>query len=655
MHVGHFLEQSALVLGAAVVVLVISGRLRLPSVVGLLVTGMAIGPSALGWMGQEEVEVLAEIGVVLLLFTIGLEQSLGKLRELLRPFLLGGAIQTVGTILAVTGLSRLLGLPLPEAIFLGFLASLSSTAIVLRLYDERRETGTPHGRLVLAILLFQDFMVVPMLALTPLLAGAGEVSAADFAVRFGGASAAVAAIFAAALFLVPRLLRLAAGARVREVFVLAALGLCLGFSWVTHHLGLSPALGAFLAGILLSESDYSHQIVADVVPFRDVLASVFFVSVGMLVNLQVVATRPLEVLSWAGAGVGLKAVLIAVAVLALGYPARVVALVTLGLAQIGEFAFVLLDLGRRSGLVDGQRFQVLLAGIALTMLVAPLLIRLAPWVAARWPAMGSGDAEAGEGLSSHVVIAGLGTNGTLLVRVLKDAGIPHLLVEIDPQRARRARREGLPVVFGDISRREILESAHIHSACTLVLAISDSAAAERAIRVARELRPQLHVVVRTRSMRDIEALREAGADEVVAEEFESAIEVFTHVLEAFHVPRNVIRAQTRVLRGEGYEMLRTERVGKGVSEAVLAALDQGTTDIFGVAPGSPAEGASLRELDLRRRTGATVLSVVRGETPMSNPTPDLCLEAGDALVLVGAHAQVEAAFAVLAGRPVEGV
>jgi CPA2 family monovalent cation:H+ antiporter-2 len=643
------------ILGAAVAVLLLSSRLRLPPVVGLLLTGMLIGPSGLALIAESEaVEVFAEIGVVFLLFAVGLEFSQERLREIRRPFFVGGTLQTVLTIAAFTGLAMAWGQTAPRALFVGFLAALSSTAVVLKLYSDRQETESPQGKAVIGILLFQDFLIVPMIVLTPVLAGAVRASPVEIAVRLGGGVVLVAVVFFVARYLMPRLLYFLVRTRIREVFVLGALLVCLGMAFFTESLGFSLALGGFLAGIVISESEYSHQVVAEVAPFRDVFTSVFFISIGMLVDLSFAASHLPQVLGLTALVVLVKALTGAVATRALLFPPRIVVLVALGLAQIGEFSFVLLGVGRSQGMIATDAYQTVIAVAVLSLLLAPALIAAAPWLGERGPRwVGiAGPVEAPADATAkkpgrHVVIVGFGLNGQTLARVLREAGISYSAVELNGDVVRRALADGEPIVFGDSTRQEILEHAGIRHAQVVVFAISDLLAVRRSIPLARRLNPDVHILVRTHALAHIEELRRCGADEVIAEEFETAIEIFTRVLERFHVPRNLIRAQTRLLRGEGYRMLRAPSLRGEVSEALLQALQAGTTETCRLEPGSAAVGRSLRDIDLRRETGVSVLAVVRDGKPMTNPRPELRLEQGDTLVLVGSHAEIDAALEML--------
>lgn len=650
----EFLRESVTILAAAIAVLLISNRLRIPAVVGFLLTGVLIGPSGLRLVPDtERVEMFAEIGVVFLLFSIGLEFSLERLKQIRRYFFLGGTIQALVTLGLIVLLALPTGSPLPRAVFLGFLVVLSSTAIVLKLYADRRELDAPQGKILLGILLFQDFLIVPMIVLTPVLAGTVQASAASIVLRFAGSLALVALVFAVARYLMPRLLHLMVRTRIREVLVLGALAVCLGMALLTEALEFSLALGAFIAGIIISESEYSHQVVAEITPFRDVFNSLFFISIGMLLKVPFALTHPLPVLYLAGAVLCVKTLAGGGAAALLGFPRRIVAIVALALAQIGEFSFVLLQVGKSQRLLDDGLYQTCIAASILTMLATPLLVAVGPRLGAalgRWgrPAGAARpvDGEAARSARRHVIVVGFGVNGRNLARVLRAAHIPYRILELNGEVVRRALADQEPILYGDATRVEILEHAGIAEADVVVFAISDLEAVRRAIRLARRLNPKVRIIVRTRLVDEIEELHRQGADEVIAEEFETSIEIFTRVLEHYHIPRNIIRAETRALRGGGYEMMRSPSAAK-LPESFLDLLAAGTTEVFRLEEGSQAIAQTLHDLDLRRRTGVTVVAVVRGERSHPNPHPDLQLETGDHLVLMGSHAEMEQAFDLL--------
>ena len=500
-----FLSQVVVLLASAVVVMLVSGRLHVPPIVALLATGVLIGPHGLGWISSvREVELFAEVGVALLLFTIGLEVSIDRLRKLRRALLLGGSVQVSLTTVVVTGAAVGLGLPWLHALFIGWVVSLSSTALVLKLLSDRRETETPHGQLALAILLCQDFLIVPMIVLTPFLAGTLGFSIGAFLGRLAGAVAALAVVFLIGRRLLPRLLEVVVRSGAREVLPLGALALCLGIGWLTHSFGFSLAIGSFLAGVLLAGSLYSHQVIADIAPFRDLFSSIFFISIGMLLDVGWVAARPGTVIAVAAGMIALKIVTAGTAVAVLGYPVRTVVLSALSLAQVGEFSFVLMEVGLENGLLIGGRFQLLLAAAVVTLLATPLVVtvshRLSAWLGGLVPsrrATATQQPTEGE-KSDHVIIVGFGVGGRLLARVLREGGIPYIVVELSGELVRSGRREDEPMLYGDATREEILRRAGIERANVVAFAISDIAAVLLGVGLARRLAPGAQIIVRTR-------------------------------------------------------------------------------------------------------------------------------------------------------------
>jgi CPA2 family monovalent cation:H+ antiporter-2 len=675
----EFFANFVTIIAASVVVLLISHRLHGSSIVGLLLTGMLIGPSGLHLIQQDEVDLFAEIGVVILLFTLGLEFSLLRLRQNWRPFLIGGGLQVVCTVAVGAGLASAFHLPVRNAFFLGCLAALSSTAIVLKAYADRRELEAPQGTLTAGILLFQDFCLAPMIILAPLLAGGASASALGVLARLGAGVLLVGLVFVVARFVMPHLLHWIVRTRVREIFLLGALGACLGMALLTARFGFSLALGAFLAGLVISESEYSHQVIAEVLPFRDLFNSLFFISVGMLLQLGDLRQHLGQVLGLGAGIVVLKTVIAALVVVFMSYPLRVALVTGMSLAQVGEFSFVLGGVGLQLGLLDHSLYQTVLGASIFTMLLTPFLIQAAPHVAewaaglvARAPVpAGSSAGRRGirwlrvdargpevpgaEPLRAHVILVGYGLNGRNVARVLRETSIPFRILELNGTLVHEARADGQPVTYGDATRPEILEACGIRDASMLVLAISDLSATRQAVRVARQRNPGIYILARTRTVSEIDELYHLGADEVIPEEFETSVEIFSRVLERYHVPRNIIQAQVRIVRGEGYGVLRGASLStESALDRIAEILEATLTDTFLVKRGSPGEGQSLLDLDLRRRTGVTVIAVVRAGNPMTNPSPEMSLETNDTLVLVGNHAALEAAFAVLQGQAREG-
>jgi len=654
-------KEMVILLAASIVIISISHKIKIPSVVGFLLTGILIGPGGFSLVRDTEtINVLAEVGVVMLLFMIGLEFTLDRLKRIQRNFWVGGSLQVLITTSAALLILIVLKVPAKDAVFYGFLISLSSTAVVLKILSDRGETDTPQGRISLGILIFQDMAIVPMIALVPILANVRSASPYAILLRFLLSGGSIAAVFAIARYIMPRVLHLIVGTRIREVFLITSLFVCLGMAWLTSSLGLSLALGAFLAGVIISESNYSHQVVSDILPFKDVFNSLFFISVGMLLNTGVVWRSGLLIVGLVLSILVLKALIIVLTVRMLGYDSRIALITGLALAQIGEFSFVLASVGRANGLLHDHIFQVFLASSILTILATPFLIQLSPVLAEktertlRWKDRPQKIGDKPERrLQDHVIIAGYGLNGRNVAHVLKEAGIGYVILELNPETVRNAMAAGEPIIFGDVSSRTILKEAKIANARGIVFAISDPATTRRGVRAAQEMNPHLFIIVRTRYASEIDELFSLGANDVIPEEFETSIEIFTRVLDKYYIPRNIIDAQVKVLRGECYGILRgTCEAIKPSTERIADFLSAGTAETFYVVKGSWPEGKTLRNLELRKKTGATVIAVVRGEESFASPGAEFMIEAGDTLVLVANHRDMDRAFRFLtSGEP----
>ncbi|HNX98198.1 MAG TPA: cation:proton antiporter, partial [Candidatus Aminicenantes bacterium] len=560
MNAPIFLEI-LIMLACAIAVIPFFHRLRIPAVVGYLLTGVLVGPSVLRLVSDSpRLDALADIGVVMLLFTIGLELSGDRIAGIRKPFWLGGSAQVLLTGGVVVPVALGFHVPFSQGVFFGFLISLSSTVIVLRLLAERAEVHAPQGKLALGILLFQDLSVVPMMISIPFLAGNHLPGQGGSLLGFLLHSLLLIALLLLIRWMAPRWMVRAIRTRIREIYVLVSLLFCLGLAYLTSRFGFSPALGAFLAGIIIAESPYSHQIAADVLPFKDLFSSLFFISIGMMLDLRTVASQ-----------LGLLLVLLAVLVLLktivvtgivrgiMRFPWRIAVLTGVLLSQVGEFSFVLGRMGTAQGILSPEAFQRFMAVAVMSILSTPLLLQGAPALATLLGrSRSSRPLPASPALAGHVVIAGFGLNGQNLARVLKAAAIPFMVIELNYDRVRACQEQGIPILFGDVCSREILTLAGVPTCKVFVGAISDPRAAIRALKTARDLNPQGKMIVRTRYVSGIDELYRAGADQVIPEEFETSIEIFTRTLAEYHIPRNLIRAQTEIIRSERYAMMRDE-------------------------------------------------------------------------------------------------
>lgn len=653
----NFLRELIIVLTATIAIVFVFQKLRLPNIVGFLLTGVIIGPHGFQLIQSvDEVETLAEIGVVLLLFTIGLEFSLETILSVQRRVVWAGLLQVVLTTLVVLAVARLLGASVEVGLFYGFLVSLSSTAIVLRIYHDRGEINSLQGRLASGLLLFQDLCVVPMMLLLPVLAGSGQDSIFFIVWVLAKSLITLVAIVWTARKLLPQLLHQVALLRNREIFVLFVVLVCFGTAWLTSETGLSLALGALVAGLVISESELSHQIVADILPLRDCFSGIFFISIGMLLNLGLLSQDFRITLFELLLMIGIKSLVLFAVFWWLYRSIRLGVVLGLGLAQIGEFSFVLAKAGINFKLLSPADGQIFLAASILSMMATPFLIQWAHTWAFGFEGLfkdigfnrSTGDgANETASATGHVIVVGYGLNGQNLARVLKEVSIPYRVLEMDPDLVHSAKTGGEPISFGDGTRPEILQQVGIDKARVLVVAISDPATTARLVSQARRLRTDLYIIVRTRYVAEIDHLYRLGANQVIPEEFETSVEIFARVLQEYHIPRNVISLQVDLIRREHYGTLRGIRLQGKRLDALSQFLVGTTSDIFSIVEASPAIGKSLEEINLPLRSGVSVIAVVRDGKSYPNVGNDFKLAVGDMLVLLGGHKALDDAAQIL--------
>lgn len=648
-----FLREMGILFGLAIVVVTLFRRLRFPSIIGFLVAGILAGPHSLALIKNiHQVEQMAEIGVVLLLFTIGIEFSLKELMRIKHLVLLGGGLQLAVTILATALLGIGFGFSVQQSVFFGFLTALSSTAILMKLLMDAGEMDAPHGKMSMSILIFQDLCVVPLMLFVPFLAGAGDGLPGIVAVSAKAAAVVLAAHYGARI-LIPWIFGQVVKARSRELFMLTILFIGFGTAWVTAQVGLSLALGAFIAGLAISESEYSHQALGDIIPFRDAFISLFFISVGMLLDPAVLLKHPFLIGSLVITIILVKTLITAGAAMSLGLSMRVALITGLSLAQIGEFSFVLSQSGLKYGILSSDLYQIFLAASVATMGLTPLCIRFSAPVADRIVAVLPRSLTRGRGvlasrehkmaISDHVIIVGYGLNGRNLSRVLKHFRIDHVVIETNPFTVKAERKKGTRIIFGDGSSSEILGHANVERARIIVIAISDAASSRRIASRARKMNPGIHVIVRTRYVLEMEPLYKLGVNEVIPEEFETSIEILSRVLRKYLLSHDEIERCVSEVRGDSYEMFRSLSHRHSHAVGISGFLTGAEIATFRIGPTSPLVGTSLRDGLLRERSGATMLMIKRGDDVVPNPDPVWELREGDIVLLLGTPAQLAAA------------
>ncbi|KAA9326012.1 cation:proton antiporter domain-containing protein [Adhaeribacter soli] len=639
------LADIIVILGLAVVVILTFQALRLHPILGFLITGLIAGPSGLNLVhASHEVEMLSEIGVILLLFIIGLEFSLRELIAIKNLVFIGGAVQVVLTILATILVGYLLGYSLSQSLFLGFLLSLSSTAIVLKLLQDRREVNSPHGKIILAILIFQDIIVVPMMLVTPMLAGESEDILFSVILLFIKGLLIVGFVYVSARYLVPKLLYLIARSRSKELFLISTIVICLAVAVLTSSMGLSLSLGAFLAGLIISESEYSHEATTNILPFREVFSSFFFVSIGMLLDVSFLLDHLNMVLLFTLLAFLVKSLVAFLASFSLGYPTRTSILVGFALFQVGEFSFILSKVGLENELISTTTYQYFLSVSLLTMACTPFLLARGNFVAslvlkllpAGWARPDVPPAKAHQELNDHIVIIGYGITGQHIARAARKVGIPYNILELNAETVRRERQKGEPIVYGDAVHSIMLAHLGITRARVAVVAISDAKATKQIVANIRHLSSSVHIIARTMFVLEMEENFRMGADEVIPEELETSIEIFTRVLHKYLVPKDDIMAFIDRIRAGNYNMMRSfsaEPLFPRLPEIELASM---TTAALKVPDGNKEiVGRSLQESDIREKYGITILAIKRKDITLETVTRNTHIEPDDVLYVFG--------------------
>ncbi len=652
------LQDILILLGLALVNAYFFSLLRQSPIVGYLATGFLVGPYGFHLIkGIHEVELVAEVGVILLLFTIGLEFSYGRIIRLKDLMLKAGSTQIAITFILIFIGTFLLGETVTTAICLGMALCLSSTAIVLKLLLERGEVDSAYGRLCLAILLFQDLGVIIFLIALPLL---GNEAHTFSPFTFFRAGALMLGLFILSRYLLQPFLRIILKTRSPELFRLTILSLVLGTAWVTAQAGLSLALGAFVAGLALAESDSSHQVIADIIPFRDVFLAVFFISIGMLVDLN------LLIQNWQNVLIGLvclslvKTLAGTMAGFAIRYPLRLSLTAGLAIFQGGEFSFILLKQASDLKIVPDDTYQLILSVITLSMLLTPLMFTqlhtvaatLTGWFGRPLVHMTSDDEERTGNLEGHVIICGYGVAGRNVAQTLRDLQLPYIHIEMNGEAVRTAKMAGEVIIHGDATVPAVLEGAGIQRAKALVLAINDLVAQIRLIKAARELSPDLFILARTQFLASADHLLKTGADDVITDDFGAGLELSAFLLQHFHVPDGQALKVLSKLREEHQQRYGQNNKKTRSLSGYLSVLEGGEIEFQAVPDDSLCLGKSLAELDFRKETGCTVVGIVRNERVNYSPPAEQQLEKGDTLMLLGDQECIQKAREFLHGHPV---
>jgi monovalent cation:H+ antiporter-2, CPA2 family len=634
-------------------------KIKVPTLIGYLLTGIIAGPHFLGIIkAPHEIDLMAEIGVILLLFTIGLEFSLNHLLKIRRIVFLGGFLQLILTAVVIMLVARLYRQNWTAAFFIGMLTALSSTAVVLKLLQERSELTSNYGRTVLGILIFQDIILVPMLLFTPVLGGGEGIHTNELLILLLKTVFIVGIVYIGNRWLIPKILRVIAFTKNQELFLMSILLICLAVALLTSQLGMSLAFGAFLAGLMISESEYSHNAFGHLIPFKDTFTSFFFVSIGMLLDLNFVMENYPIVLLTVFLVLFLKTFVAGGTAFFLGHTFRGTVMIGIALSQVGEFSFILAKEGVAYSIISSYYYQLFLSVAIITMSVSPFLIQISLPLAnlmLRLPLpkflvqglFPLNQIEIPE-LKEHLVLIGKDSRALNLSVMAKHLNLPYISIVFDPATVRKRQKKGESVIYGDAGNEPILLLAHVNTAKTIVVSVGNLITAMAIIEKVRHLNKHAFIIVRTKYVTDIDKLYKLGANQVIPEEFETAIELFKRILEHRLLPQREINSTIAKIRDDHYGMFlekedRPEALSlKGLPNIEIAAHTlAGTSSII---------GKNLIEIQFRKTYEVTLIAIMRGKELIEHPRPITTLEQGDVLYIMGKPAQIASAIEGLSNR-----
>ncbi len=628
-------------------------KIKVPTIIGYLLTGIVAGPYALALIhSTKQIELMAEIGIILLLFSIGLEFSLHHLLRIRKIVFWGGLLQLSATTFVTMFIVRFFDIAWPTALFIGFITALSSTAVVLKILQERSEITSNYGRTVLGILIFQDIILVPLLLFVPLFAnGSQEIASQGFWLILKSLMI-IGLVYVGNKWLMPKILHFIALTKNQELFFMSILLICLAVALLTSEMGMSLALGAFLAGLMISESEYSHNIFGNIIPFKDLFTSFFFVSIGMLLNLNFIAENAVLVIATVALVIFLKMIIGMACAFILGHTLKGTILVGLAISQVGEFSFILAELGLDHAIISPFYFQLFLSTAIISMALSPFLIQLAspfadlilklpvPRVLANglFPLKQIAVPE----LKNHLVLIGKDSRALNLSVMAKYMKMPYVSIVFDPAIARERQKKGEMIIYGDAVNEPILRKARVEHAQVVIISIGDLIPAMVVTEKVRMLNKHAEILVRTRYVRDIEELYKLGADQVIPEEFETAINLFERVMKKYLIPQGEIDIAIEKIRADNYGIFREKEPAS--ESSIKTHFPNIEIKALKINADSFLADKSLAELNFRQVFGVTVVALKRDERIIAHPGPEELLKNGDIAYVLGKSEQIAKAF-----------
>lgn len=651
------LKEIVVVFGISILIILVFQKLKLPSILGFLLAGIIVGPSAFNLLSsQHEVELLSEIGIIFLLFIIGIELSFKGLISIWRTVFIGGGLQVGVTILLTALLAMAINIPINTAIFIGFLISLSSTAIVLKILNDQGDIKSPHGRVALGILIFQDIIVVPMMLVTPILAGQTEDVTQTILFLIFKLIGVGAVVFVLQKYIVPFVFELVVKTKNRELFILTVIVFCFSVAWLSSSVGLSLALGAFFAGLIISESEYSHQATANVLPFREIFISFFFISVGSLLDIQFFASNIIYILGFVLIVLLLKILVVGLVSTFLKCQPLTSFKVAFSLFQVGEFSLLLSTVGVANNILPQETYQYFLAVSIISMAITPFImlksgalasffvqVPIPKRVKKRLKARRNIHKVENEEheMEDHLVVIGYGLNGKNITRVAQTMEIPYVVVDFDHNEFKKAKSANQPVVFGDAAEPEILHHIKIQKARVVVVAISDAEATKRIVQNIRQFSQTAYIIVRTRYVKEIQENMRLGADEVIPEEFETSIEIFTRVLKQYLVTESKISEIVKSLRSSDYEMLTSVKpINKNKAFQQFNIPNKEIASLHVQHSNNNIVGKALSDAAIGSRYNINVLAIKRGNKYISNVNSETKICVDDIVYIFGGSKEI---------------
>ena len=654
------LRDITIIFAVSTIILLICAKIKIPGILGYLFTGLLIGPTGLAFISNtENVSHMAEIGVILLLFTIGLEFSVKQLMTLKRSALGGGVLQVLITSLFVTLLCIILGLDTELSIFIGMIIAPSSTAIVLKLLMERGEVEAPFGRITTSVLIFQDIAVIPMMLIARMLAPGNESSALDIVFTLGNAVIVVVLLFAAARFIVPKLLAKVTNTRSREVFLFSIILICMLVAVITYKAGLSPALGAFLAGMIVSETGYGYQALGNVVPFKDVFTGFFFISIGMMISMETFLLHPVLIIFLALLVIFIKTLVTTMAINILGYSLETSLKTGLALAQVGEFSFILATTGLQDGIFNEHQNSLFITIAVISMMATPFMMQFSTPLAKFLRKLPLPEKIVKgyfhekktnkKNYNDHIILVGFGLSGRMIAKAAIQSGIEYIVVEMNPNTVNSEKQKGTPIFYGDASQEEILEHASIKKARSIVISGADYNTTKNIVETARRLNPTLVIIARTRFKAFNAKLKELGASEVISEEVESAVSILSTVFKHYYIPIENIASVEAELKQEDVAAISKKHQDKKISTLGIKGL---TVETITVPVGSVHSGMSIRAIDPRFKYNVNIIAIKSGVQVRVTPGSDDKINDRDELLVTGKASDISV-FASILNEKVE--